>query len=350
MVRIGLAGLGRFGKLHAEVFAQLPGADLVAICDVDRATVDAVGDRLGIAASGRFTDYGGLLAMGLDAVVIVTPEPLHAEMALAAIARDIHVLCEKPLATTSAEGTRVVAAARDAGVELQVGFLLRFDIQHATLKDHIGSGTFGDLVSLRFKRNVSRAWFPAYGDFAHPVFETTIHDLDLLIWYVDSPCTSVYAVSRSTSGHRFPDACFALLTFANGAVGYVETVWLLPEGAPANVLAGDWRGTIDAEIEVVGTNRAAKLSALNSGLEIWGTDGILRPESALWPTLHGRMAGALREEDAHFTRRVVARLAGTPLGPDAVCSVESAVTGLRLAEAIVLSAERGVAIDPATLA
>jgi myo-inositol 2-dehydrogenase / D-chiro-inositol 1-dehydrogenase len=76
----------------------------------------------------------------------------------------------------------------------------------------------------------------AYGDRAHSVFETIIHDIDLLLWFTGQRCEKVYAVQRHLSGHTFPNACFAMLQFDGGAVGLAETSWLVPDGAPANVL------------------------------------------------------------------------------------------------------------------
>ena len=333
-LNVGLVGLGRFGKLHAAVLNRLPGTRLAAVCDPLAEEVAAVADRYGVP--GRFADYERMLAEApLDAVFVVSPEPLHTEQALAAVERGLPVFTEKPLATTYAEGRRVAEAAERAGVLLQVGLILRFDVQHALLKQEVAAGRFGSLVSVRVKRNVSRAWFPSYGDRAHPVYETSIHDLDLLLWYIASPCTRVYAVARNLSGLRYPDACFALLQFANGAVAIVETSWFVPAGAPANVLTPTWHGTIDAELELVGTERSAQLRLLDTGLAVWSSDLTAHPETGLWPEVSGQIAGALREEVAHFLDCV---RAGTP---SPVASVADAVAGLRIAEAVVESAETG---------
>ena len=340
-LNVGLAGLGRFGKLHAAILGRLPGARLVAVCDPVAAEVAEVGDRYGVP--GRFVDYRRMLAeASLDAVVIVTPEPLHAEQALAAIGRGLAVFLEKPLATTPADGARVAEAAARAGVPLQVGFLLRFETQHALLKHEVAVGRFGPLVSLRAKRYVSRAWFPAYGDCVHPVYETSIHDIDLLLWYAGSPCTRVYAVEHNLSGRRYPDACFAVLQFASGAVGLLETSWFVPEGAPANVLTPTWHGTIDAELELVGTERSGRLRLLDAGLALWAPELTAHPETGLWPEVNGQVAGALQEEVAHFVECVRTGV------PSPVASVADAVAGLRVAEAIVASAETGreVALAP----
>ena len=337
-IRVGIAGLGRFGKLHAAVLGHLPGVEIAAVCDPLPSEVTALGERHGVP--GRFTDYDQMLAeASLDALFIVTPEPHHAAQAHAAIERGIPTFLEKPLATSHAEGVAVAAAAERAGVLVQVGFLLRFETQHALLKAEIDAGRFGPLVSVRVKRNCSRAWFPDYGARAHPVYETSIHDLDLLLWLIGSPCSEVYAVERNHTGLRYPDACFALLQFANGAVASVETSWFVPAGAPANVLTLTWHGTIDAELEVVGTERSARLRLLESGLAIWQPTLTTQPETALWPEVAGQVAGALREEVAHFIDCVRTG------SPSPIASVSDAVAGLQLAETIVTAAARGSAIS-----
>ena len=249
-VRVGLSGYGRFGKLHAEVLRGLPGVELAAICDPRPAEIAAATERHGAAGFSGFAEM--LDGAGLNAVFIVSPEPLHAAQALLAIARGIPVFLEKPLALTSAEGESIVQAAAGQDVPLQVGFVLRFDVQHALLKAEIARRGLGQLVSLRAKRNVSKAWFADYGDRVHPMYETAIHDVDLLLWYTGSRVTRVQALQKNLSGLRYPDACWALLEFASGAIGFIETSWLVPAGSPANVVAPSWRGAIDAEIEVIG--------------------------------------------------------------------------------------------------
>jgi predicted dehydrogenase len=118
---------------------------------------------------------------------------------------------------------------------------------------------------MRVKRNCPKSWFAIYGDRAHSVHETVIHDIDLLLWFLGNRCKKVYVVARHLTGHRFPDATVAILQFAGGAVATVETSWFVPERAPANVLPETWSGTIDAELEIVGTEQTARLRILESG-------------------------------------------------------------------------------------
>lgn len=333
-VRIGLVGLGNFGQLHAAVLGSLATAKIVAMCDPRADVLAEAADRHGV--EGRYTSLDAMLERtDLDAVYLVTPEHLHTEHAEKVIARGLPIFLEKPLSVTSAEGDRIAASAKAAGVYLQIGFVVRFETQHAFLKRELDAGAFGDLVTLRVKRSCSRAWFATYGDRAHTVYETIIHDIDLLLWFVGQPVTKVYAVERNHTGMRYPDALVAILQFANGTVATVETSWFVPDRAPVNVLAGDWSGTIDAELSIVGTKQTANLNILKSGLELWSDDRVTQPEPGLWPEVHGRIGGALLAEDAHFLDRVAT---GTP---STVTSVADAVAGLRIAEALVQSAAEG---------
>ena len=302
-VRIGLVGLGRFGKLHAAVLGELPGVELAAVCDPQPDEVAALVARH--EGARGFTDFEEMLnSTELDAIFLVSPEPFHAEQALAALSRGIATFSEKPLAMTASEGEHVATAAAAAGVPLQVGLILRFDTQHALLKSEIDRGALGQVISLRAKRNVSKAWFPDYGDRAHTIYETTIHDIDLLLWYASSPITRVQAIERHPSGLRYPDGCWALVEFESGAVGILETSWLVPTGAPANVVTPDWRGTIDAEIEVIGEVGTGRIRLLDAPLSLWSAGFTAAPETGLWPEVSGSIGGALRDEDAHFVDRV----------------------------------------------
>ena len=336
-VRVGLAGLGRFGKLHASVLGSLPGVELAAVCDPVPEEVAAVtAQHPGIKGFG---DVADLLANSeIDALFIVSPEPLHAEQAMAALDHGVAVFVEKPLALTAAEAENVAQKAAAAGLPLQVGFVLRFDVQHALLKAEIASGNLGEIVSIRTKRNCSRAWFPTFGDRAHPVQETSIHDIDLLLWLLQSPVRRVQAVERNRAGMTYPDGSWALLEFENSAIAIIESSWFVPEGAPANVVTPSWRGTIDAEIEVIGTRGSSRIRLLDGPLSFWTSTYDAIPETALWPELAGAVVGALRAEDTHFIERVRHNL------PESTTSVADAIAGLRIGESIV-TASTGSAVE-----
>jgi predicted dehydrogenase len=336
-VRVGLAGLGNFGSLHARILTQLGTAELAAVCDPSAEARSWATDTLGVPfAVETFEEL--LRTPGLDALFIVTPENLHTEHVLAAIPLGVPIFMEKPLSTNAADARRIVDAAKQAGVFLQIGFVVRFDAQHAMLRNRVAAGEFGQVVIFRAKRNCSRSWFATYGDRAHTVYETIIHDIDLALWFTQSRCRLVYAVQRNISGRTYPDALVATLQLENGTMVTLETSWFVPDQAPQNVLAGDWTGTIDAEFELVGTEQTARYRLLDSGMSIATADQLIHPEVGLWPEVYGSIGGALRLEDEHFINCVRAGRSST------IASLDDALHGLEIAEAIVRSAESGIEV------
>ena len=267
--------------------------------------------------------------------MIVTPDEQHASQGLQAVATGRPVFIEKPLAASWQEAEHLRRAAAASGSLLQTGLILRYELQHALLQEEVAAGGFGELVSLRAKRNCSAAWFEGVADRAHTVFETLIHDIDLLLWFSGSQASRVMAMERRFGSHLSPEGCFALIQFARGCVGVAETSWFVPGQAPANLITETWQGTIDAELAVVGTRRTAQLRLLDAPLQIWGEQRQHCPDGLLWPQRQGRVLGALREELRDF---VTAARSGIP---SATASLNQAIEGLRIAEAIVESARSG---------
>src|SRR6202011_5298856 len=110
------------GSNHARVLAELPGVEFVGVADPDRIQAHSVAQALGCA---EYPDFASLVDTGVEAVTIAAPPHVHQEIALASIARGVHVLVEKPIASTIEEGRAIVAAARRAGVTLMVGHVDR---------------------------------------------------------------------------------------------------------------------------------------------------------------------------------------------------------------------------------
>ena len=334
LLRVGLAGAGRFGQLHASVLADLPVVELAALADPDPVCLARVADRHGVE-----TRYGDALELiaddSLDAVVLATPDDQHGPQARAALARGRHLFVEKPLAASWQDARELQRLAVMAGVTLQTGLILRYEPSHRWLQQQIAAGSFGDLVSIRARRNCSRTSFAAIADRIHTVHRTLIHDIDLLLWLSRSRVTSVMAMEVRQGDHLAPQGCFALLRLANGAVAQLESSWTVPAQAPANVLTDHWQGCIDAELAVVGSQRTARLQGLQTPLQVWGDQGQQHPDLTLWPETGGRVFGALRDQLADFTtclRRGE---------PSAVAGLNDAVESLRIAEALITAGQLG---------
>src|SRR4051812_2863444 len=115
-VRVGLIGCGKVGRVHAAALRSIPEAEFVAACDVSRDRAEGFAATFGVLP---FTDVKALLRE-VDAVVIGTPHPLHAEPAALAAEAGVHVLVEKPMAATVADCDAMLAAAQKSGVLLGV--------------------------------------------------------------------------------------------------------------------------------------------------------------------------------------------------------------------------------------
>lgn len=329
-VRVGLVGLGRFGRLQAEVLASLPNVELVAACDVRPESFDEV--AWGSAAPARYNSYESMLAeCDLEAVFIVAPDALHEAMVTLALRRGLHVFVEKPLAETYRAAYALAEAARAAGRLLQVGFLLRYEARHAFLKEQIQAGKLGQLATLRLKRHGSVAWYYSYGHTVHPMLEATIHDIDLCVWYAGTRCQRVYAVDRSLLDREGPVASLAMLEFEGGAVALVDANWLLPAGAPQTTL--ELGGTIDASLEIIGTQATARIDFLNPSFSMWTASGTAYPELSAWPRIMGTVRGALRDEIVDFVQCVAAgersRIASLPDALATHAIVEAAIRSAR---------------------
>src|SRR3981189_210059 len=130
-LRIGVIGAGVMGTNHARVLGGLPNTTMVGIVDpLPEHRIRATE----LAGCRTFADLDELIAEGVDAVTIAAPTHLHHEISLACIARGIHVLVEKPIASSVEEGQEIVDAARRAGVTLMVGHVERFNPAVAAIK------------------------------------------------------------------------------------------------------------------------------------------------------------------------------------------------------------------------
>lgn len=337
-LRVGLAGVGRFGQLHAAVLSRLPGVELTAIADSDHQQLALVADRHGVAK--RFDEALALIDDdALDAVVLATPDAQHPAQVRAALMRSRPVFVEKPLAGSWQEAVDLQSLADQTGTLLQVGMVLRYELGHRLLRQQVEVGAFGDLVSIRCQRNCSRTSFAAIADRVHTVYRTLIHDIDLLLWLSSSRVVSVTALEFRQGKQLAPQGCFALLRLASGCVAQLESSWTVPRQAPANVITPHWQSTIDAELALVGTTQTARLQGLQSGLQIWTDQHVQRPDLTLWPQLNGSVCGALQEELQDFVTAVRIKK------PSPIASLADAVEGLRIAEAMIESARCGTTLQ-----
>ncbi len=218
VLRVGVVGAGVMGSNHARVLSGLPGVSLVGIVDPLPAHRTRATEMVGCRT---FTTLDELVAAGVDAVTIAAPTHLHHEIALALISRGIHVLVEKPIASTVEEGMEIVTAARAAGVTLMIGHVERFNPAVAAIKQAIKDE---DILSIAITRVGP---FPPRMSNVGVVIDLAVHDIDLIRWFTESDIVEVQPQLASAIAERED---IALLQFRteSGVLAHINTNWLTP--------------------------------------------------------------------------------------------------------------------------
>jgi len=297
----GLIGAGWIGSFHAETLAnRLPGARLTAVADPQPGAADR------LHAPRAYRDPLALIAdRSIDAVAICSPATTHADLVVAAAQAGKHVFCEKPMAPTLDDADRAIAAARSAGVALQVGFNRRFAADFADMHRRIVDGAIGTPQLLRsLTRDPGISADVAARLKPWTVFnETLIHDFDTLCWLnPGARVTSVYAQADALVHPQFADSGFldtavVQIRFDNGAFAIAEASFQAVYGY-------DVRG------------------------EVFGSGGVLQagrpPQNA--GTANTELFGdAYVAQFAHFVDCVQAGIEPTVTGADARVALEIAL-------------------------
>ena len=222
LIRVGVIGVGNIGTAHAENLARsVAGSTVTAVYDFDRARAAEVAADLGAVA---VDSAEALIAHPqVDAVVIASPDGLHAEQALACLAAGKPVLCEKPLAPELDHARRVLDAEVALGRRLiTMGFMRRFDPGYLALKAELDRGVVGEPLLLHcVHRNVS----PAPGQTsAKSLTNAVVHEIDINRWLLDDEYASVQIMSGTPSPYAEGDLRDPLLVFLRTTRGVLVEV------------------------------------------------------------------------------------------------------------------------------
>ena len=262
-MRFGLIGFGAWGKQHAQAIASLPGLELVAIACASADTAHAAASAYPSARVTR--DWREVLARpGVDVVDVVTPNYLHAEIAIAALRAGNDVLVEKPMATTAEDCDALLATERDTGRLVSVGHELRQSAQWGRIKTLIDDDAIGDplLLNIDLFRNAYRSgaesWRYDRARVGSWLLEEAVHYFDLALWYLarHGDPLSVRACGNQRPGrdNGMYDNVSVLLRYASGAyvtinqcvAGFEHYVVVEIAGAEGAVRT-HWSGTMDRD-------------------------------------------------------------------------------------------------------
>lgn len=245
-VKIGIVGLGFMAATHIRAYQKIPAAQIVALCSPSGRHLDgdftnvagniATGDplKLDVTNIQGFREFSQMLAMpGLDLVDICSPTGTHLALAKAALAAGKHVLCEKPMARTSAEAREMATAAKAAGRILMPAMALRFWPEWAWLREAIQENRYGRALGARFRRMAEPpAWgHKHFGNGAlsgGALLDLHIHDTDFVQFAFGRP-SAVY--SRGYTKHTGAiDHVVTQYEVASGAIVHAEGSWAMAPG------------------------------------------------------------------------------------------------------------------------
>jgi predicted dehydrogenase len=299
-VRFGLVGTGAMASLTGKVLAQNPHATVTAVSSRTRASADRLAAELRALGDGpvaAYDDHAALIASGeCDAIAVMTPDHLHAEPTIAAARSGLHVLIEKPLATSVADADRMVDAIRTAGVRAMCLYNHRWLPTNAKAKQLLA--TMGVPISgysrkhdtidvptsmLKWAERTTCAWF------------LSGHDIDLVSWLFDSEVADVHAVARTGllagRGIDTPDAIIIQGRFVNGAVATFESGWVNPVTFPT---------MIDSYLSVVAEGGTVHVDRQKEGILAATPESFSYPRTMIEGDIHGVLRGSYPFAVEHF--------------------------------------------------
>jgi len=253
-IRFGVISASLMATLHMEGIVRNKKSELVAVCDIDENREQAAASRFDL--NKYYLDYREMLAReDIDAVVIATPDQIHPEHTIAALEAGKHVLCEKPMALTTAECAEMIKAAERTGKKLMIGQICRYTPSFRLVKKMIDEGEIGELfyVESEYVHDYSRT--TGHGNWRldpikkrHPFLGGGCHAVDLLRWIAGNPYEVTAYSNKKVFGSLPVDDCtIAIMRFPKDVIGKV----LVSVGCKRNysmrsVFYGD-KGTIIAD-------------------------------------------------------------------------------------------------------
>lgn len=304
-VRMGIVGAGTWGETHAYIYNDHPGAEVAAICDMNRERAAALAAKFNIPESGIFTDHKEMLARAdIDAVAIVTPDFAHTRIAVDCANAGKHFIIEKPLTTTREEALEIVEAVEKSGVRMMVDLHSRWSPLFAIPKQSIVDGEIGEPYSAYYRLNdikwvatdllpwaakSSILWFLGY------------HSVDVLRWLFNDEVERVYAVSRDgvlkQEGVDTVDIYQTILEFRGGGIATMENGWITPNTNP---------NVNDMKLNITGTKGMFNIDPTHSQMmERFTETKADRPDMLVRHFIHGKPKGFAYESIRHFVDHLI---------------------------------------------
>jgi myo-inositol 2-dehydrogenase/D-chiro-inositol 1-dehydrogenase len=316
-MKIGVAGAGRIGTMHARVLAEHADVAQVVISDVDVERATAVAEQVGGVVAH---DLEELLGAQLDGVVIATATASHPELVKAAVAVGVPVFCEKPVALDVDQTVEVLDCVRATDVPVQVGFQRRFDPGYVEARRALQAGALGELRRVHM---VSADPAPPAAEFiatSGGIFrDLHVHDLDMLRWVTGQEVVEVYATGANRGAAFFGEA---------NDVDECTAVLVLDDDTLATLHGSRYNGNgYDIRMELAGTAATRVVGLADRSPLASAEPDTSFPAGPPWSLFSDRFRSAYANQLRAFVD-VAAGRRGSP------CTVADALQASQLAEAL----------------
>ena len=337
MVRVAIAGMGFMGKVHLGIYNQLENAEVTALCDGNKESMDitslnaggniqAAGGEIDLSAVGKYTDFSQMLAEGgFDVVDLCLPTYLHVDCSVQALDTGYHVLCEKPLAL-DLEGTEtILRKVQESGKLLSVGQCLRFWPAYAEIKKILDGGQYGKVKYVECARFSAKPvwgwnnWLLDEKRSGNAALELHIHDVDMILHLFGFP-------NRLRSAGVFEQ---------DGSISHISTVYHYPDLAVAST--GGWLCS-----DSFGFNMRAFFVLESATIEL---DFSKEPVVTVYPQGEEKYALSLPDGDGYY-HELADFIAGVEQGQlSGIVTPESAADSVKLCLEEIRSAKENKAIE-----
>ena len=297
--------MGEIGQAHCQAMEGIAEVKLVAVAEPN-AERRAIAEDMGAVG---YSGYETLLECDdVDAVIIATPDHLHAGPCIAAAKAGKHILVEKPIATTVQEAEAIIDAAQEAHVKLMVGHTLRFFAEYQYAKTSVMDGDVGQLVSLFARRTNIISQQQRLQGRCGVLFFLGVHDFDALRWVGGAEPKRIYCESSTSVPSEFPveNETFTTVYFDNGLVACAHIGWYLPESHPAG---------FDFKLDVTGSKGVVNLDFTRHVITKYTTE----------VGVHPLITRALADEIRGFSQCVLDDLVSPISGGDGLVALKMAL-------------------------
>lgn len=259
-MKVGVVGVGFWGRNHVRVFSEIPYVRVEAICDLNSERAKEAAAKYNVA--NYYSNMDEMLRRhDLEAVSICTPSVSHAELTIKCLEAGVNVFVEKPLASTLQEGLMIIDTAKSCNRIVMTGFIERFNPSVRKAKDLLRNGEIGKVIMSHSRRI---GWWPERIGDVGVVKDTAIHDIDLARYMFEDEPSQVYARGGRQKHKVAEDHVQAILSFRdNDKTAFIEANWLTPRKK--------------REMYITGSNGVITIHFLTQQLVVEKADMVLEP-------------------------------------------------------------------------